>query len=335
MTETFMAAEIAEAGAAARRQLAANAQATDELAARLRAQKPAFVVTIARGSSDHAALFLKYAVEIRLGLACASLGPSIASLYQAPLHLGGAVAVAISQSGRSPDIVAMQRAAKQGGATTVALVNDARSPVAEEADALLPLHAGEERSVAATKSMIASLVAGVSLIAALGRGRGACRGARPAAVDPRRLVRPSAGRCSRDAGEEPVSIRDRPRRDLRGRRRGGAEAQGDLGHSRRGVLVGRSAARAGRRHHAWLPGAGLRARRRRARGLLRDRRPPRLVRRRPARRRRRAASAFADAGRARRRAIRCSPRSPRCTPSIAWRRRSRADAAATPTSRRI
>ena len=165
MSGTVMDAEIAQAGAAAHRQLALNDRATDEAARRLRALKPAFVVTIARGSSDHAALFLKYAVEIRLGLACASLGPSIASLYRAPLRLGGAVAVTISQSGRSPDIVAMQQAAKAAGATTIALVNDVQSPVADEADALLPLHAGPEHSVAATKSMIASLVAGVSLVA--------------------------------------------------------------------------------------------------------------------------------------------------------------------------
>jgi glucosamine--fructose-6-phosphate aminotransferase (isomerizing) len=160
-----MAAEIAETGAAARRQLARNARATAELAADLRARKASFVVTIARGSSDHAALFLKHAIETRLGLACASLGPSIASLYHAPLRLTGSVAVTISQSGRSPDILAMQRAAKDAGAMTIALVNDVHAPLAEEADALLPLHAGEERSVAATKSMVASLVGGVSLVA--------------------------------------------------------------------------------------------------------------------------------------------------------------------------
>jgi glutamine---fructose-6-phosphate transaminase (isomerizing) len=165
MAETFMATEIAETGAAIRRQLDANAQAAAELAAKLRAGDPPFVVTIARGSSDHAALFLKHVIELKVGLACASLGPSIASLYHAPLRLDRAVAITISQSGRSPDIVAMQLAAKQAGATTIALVNDAASPAALDADALLPLHAGEERSVAATKSMIASLVAGLSLAA--------------------------------------------------------------------------------------------------------------------------------------------------------------------------
>jgi glutamine---fructose-6-phosphate transaminase (isomerizing) len=162
---TFMAAEIAETGAVVRRQLAANAAPTAELAANLRARKPSFAVTIARGSSDHAALYFKHLVELRAALACASLGPSLASLYHAPLRLAGAVAVAISQSGRSPDIVAMQRAAKDQGAVTNAMVNDEDSPLARDADALLPLRAGAERSVAATKSMIASVVAGAFLVA--------------------------------------------------------------------------------------------------------------------------------------------------------------------------
>ncbi len=165
MTETYMAKEVAETGRALRRQMDANREAAQELAKKLRAGDPAFVVTIARGSSDHAALFLKHVIELKLGLACASLGPSIASLYQAPLRLSRAVAITISQSGKSPDIVAMQRAAKAAGATAIALVNDATSPAAADADALLPLLAGEERSVAATKSMIAALVAGASLVA--------------------------------------------------------------------------------------------------------------------------------------------------------------------------
>ena len=165
MSQTFMAAEIAEAGAVVRRQLAANAASIAEVAADLRARQPKFVATVARGSSDHAALYLKHLVELRLALACASLPPSIASLYHAPLKLEGAVAIAISQSGRSPDIVAMQRTAKDQRAMTIAFVNDEASPLARGADAPLGLHAGVERSVAATKSMIASLVAGASLVA--------------------------------------------------------------------------------------------------------------------------------------------------------------------------
>src|SRR5271166_580241 len=161
-----MAREIGEAAAALRRQLSANVALVAELAKRLRRRPPSFVVTIARGSSDHAALFLKHLVEIKIGLASASLGPSIASLYRAPLRLEGALSIAISQSGRSPDILAMQRAVKEAGALAIALVNDSESPLAQESDALLPLHAGEERSIAATKSMIASLVAGAALVAA-------------------------------------------------------------------------------------------------------------------------------------------------------------------------
>jgi glucosamine--fructose-6-phosphate aminotransferase (isomerizing) len=80
MNQTFMAAEIAEAGAVVRRQLAANARSTAEVAVELRARKPLFVATVARGSSDHAALYLKHLVELKIGLACASLAPSIASL---------------------------------------------------------------------------------------------------------------------------------------------------------------------------------------------------------------------------------------------------------------
>jgi glucosamine--fructose-6-phosphate aminotransferase (isomerizing) len=165
VSQTFMAAEIAEAGAVVRRQLAANSALTAKVAADLRALKPAFVATVARGSSDHAALYLKHLVELKLGLACASLGPSIASLYHAPLKLEGAVAIAISQSGRSPDILAMQRAAKAQRALSVAFVNDEESPLAREANAVLPLCAGPERSVAATKSMIAALIAGAALVA--------------------------------------------------------------------------------------------------------------------------------------------------------------------------
>jgi glucosamine--fructose-6-phosphate aminotransferase (isomerizing) len=163
--------EIDEAGDAVARQLEHNAELLAELGPRLRALDPPLVATIARGSSDCCALYLKYLVEIVLGVPCASIGPSIATLYRTPMRLQGAVSVAISQSGRSPDIVEMQRATRRGGALAVALVNEVASPLAKEAEALLPLCAGRERSVAATKSMIAGLVAGVSLVAAWSEDR--------------------------------------------------------------------------------------------------------------------------------------------------------------------
>jgi glutamine---fructose-6-phosphate transaminase (isomerizing) len=162
---SLMLREIREAGEVVARMLAANAQASRQFAQRVRTLDPSVVVTIARGSSDYCALYLKYLIEIELGIPCASIGPSVASLYKAPLRLDGALAVSISQSGRSPDIVTMQQAAKRAGALTLALVNDVSSPLATDADCLLPLHAGPEKSVAATKSMIAGLVAGASLVA--------------------------------------------------------------------------------------------------------------------------------------------------------------------------
>lgn len=163
---THMLQEVGEAGDAAARQLGQNAERLAELGARLRALDPPLVATIGRGSSDCCALYLKYLVEILSGVPCASIGPSIATLYRTPMRLEGSVSVAISQSGRSPDIVEMQRAARDGGALAVALVNDVASPLAQEAEILLPLCAGTERSVAATKSMVAGLVAAASLVAA-------------------------------------------------------------------------------------------------------------------------------------------------------------------------
>src|SRR5436305_13831786 len=106
-----MAREIAETGPILARQLAANAAPTAAIAGLLRERAPPVVATIARGSSDHAALYLKYLIEILVGVPCASIGPSVASLYNAPLRLEGALSLAISQSGRSPDIVALQAAA--------------------------------------------------------------------------------------------------------------------------------------------------------------------------------------------------------------------------------
>ena len=162
---SLMARETSESGAVIANQLAANRATSRQIAEQIRARDPRVVVTVARGSSDHASLYLKYLIEMLAGVPCASLGPSIASLYQTPLRLDGALAIAISQSGRSPDIVSLQGAVKRGGALTVALVNDAASPLAQSADCLLPLHAGPEKSVAATKSVIAAMAAGVALIA--------------------------------------------------------------------------------------------------------------------------------------------------------------------------
>jgi glucosamine--fructose-6-phosphate aminotransferase (isomerizing) len=162
---TRMFQEAADAANAVERQLAANAEAAAVLAAELRAGHPRGVLTCARGSSDHAATFAKYLIETRLGVLTTSAAPSISSVYRTATDFSQMLAIGISQSGKSPDILAAMRAAKQGGARTLALVNVEDSPLATDADFTLPLHAGPELSVAATKSYIASLAGLLHLVA--------------------------------------------------------------------------------------------------------------------------------------------------------------------------
>lgn len=163
---SLMRAEALEAPEAVARFLDRNAPALKELGRRLQAMDPPVVITSARGSSDNAAGYFKYLAEIALGVPCASVGASVASVYGAALKVRNGLALTISQSGKSPDIVALQAAARNSGALTVALVNVADSPAAQNADVCLPLFAGPEKSVAATKSFIVSLVAVASVVAA-------------------------------------------------------------------------------------------------------------------------------------------------------------------------
>ena len=154
---TMMFEEAQSGGFAVDRLLKSNADAITLLAERMRADQPAVVITYARGSSDHAATFAKYLLETLIGIPVCSGALSIASIYQAPVRSRSALCLAISQSGRSPDILASVEAQKRAGNCVVALVNDETSPLATLADIVLPLCAGPERSVAATKSYIASL----------------------------------------------------------------------------------------------------------------------------------------------------------------------------------
>lgn len=165
---TLMFSEAASASAVVARQLAANTARVRELALRLRQLSPSLVFTCARGSSDHAATFAKYLIETQLGIPVLSQAPSLSSIYGAPLlHMQNQLFVIISQSGRSPDLLVSADAAKRAGALVVALVNDMDSPLASMAEFVLPLHAGQETSVAATKSYIATLSAFVHLVSHL------------------------------------------------------------------------------------------------------------------------------------------------------------------------
>lgn len=156
---SYMLREANETPEAVGRLLEREKAAFKELGKLFRDMNPAVVTTAARGSSDHAATFFKYLLEIQTGIPVASIGPSVASVYGRPLELRSAIHFTISQSGASPDIVSLQEAAKKGGALTVAVVNVADSPVARNADIVIALGAGPEKSVAATKSFIASAAA--------------------------------------------------------------------------------------------------------------------------------------------------------------------------------
>lgn len=164
--DTLMFQEAADAGHAVARMLAANAATFAILGARLRRAPPAVVVTCARGSSDHAATYGKYLIETYLGVPVASAAPSVASVYHAPAAAGHALCIAISQSGRSPDLLSTVAAQQAAGGHVVALVNDLKSPLARMAETVVPLSAGVERSVAATKSYITALAALAALVAA-------------------------------------------------------------------------------------------------------------------------------------------------------------------------
>ena len=171
-TSTQMYCEAAQAPAVVRQQLAANAERLERLGERLRQLAPRAVVTSARGSSDHAATFAKYLIETRLNILTSSAAPSVSSVYDSTPDLAGTVFLAISQSGASPDLLATVRGAREAGALVVALVNAESSPLAQTADFTVPLCAGIERSVAATKSYIASLSAITQLVASWARDAG-------------------------------------------------------------------------------------------------------------------------------------------------------------------
>jgi glucosamine--fructose-6-phosphate aminotransferase (isomerizing) len=162
---TRMFEEAADASNAVRAQLRDEAAMAD-VGAALRRLKPRAVITCARGSSDHAATYAKYLIETHAQVLTASAAPSVSSVYGVTQDVRGCLFVAISQSGRSPDLLAAVKSAKASGATILALCNSADSPLVAAADLAVELHAGPEISVAATKSYLASLAAIARLVAA-------------------------------------------------------------------------------------------------------------------------------------------------------------------------
>jgi glutamine---fructose-6-phosphate transaminase (isomerizing) len=158
--------EAQSASDAVRAQLREDAREIADLGATIRALAPRAVITCARGSSDHAATYAKYLIETRARVLTASAAPSVSSVYGIDQDLHGCLFIAISQSGRSPDLLASVAAAKASGATVLALCNSADAPLVAASDHVIPLRAGAEISVAATKSYLATLAALARLVAA-------------------------------------------------------------------------------------------------------------------------------------------------------------------------
>ena len=166
---TWMAREIAEIPQTAEHLLTGKQSLIESLAQRIEAAEPRVIVMCGRGSSGHVGVYLRYLFETKLGLLVSAAAPSVVTAYKGRPDMRDVLFVVISQSGRSPDLIAATQAARALGALTLAIVNDPNSPAASASELVLPVGAGPERAVAATKSVVASMIAGAQLVAALAR----------------------------------------------------------------------------------------------------------------------------------------------------------------------
>jgi glucosamine--fructose-6-phosphate aminotransferase (isomerizing) len=167
-----MASEIAEIPAVLERQLAEGREEIAAAVAAIEAASPNWVAIVGRGTSDHAATYGRYLFEAIVGLPTSLAAPSITSVYGAPLDWHGGIVIAVSQSGASPDVIAVVEAARSAGAVTIAVTNSPASELAAAAAWTIDCRAGPERSVAATKTYVAELAAIASLVAGLRPGAG-------------------------------------------------------------------------------------------------------------------------------------------------------------------
>jgi glucosamine--fructose-6-phosphate aminotransferase (isomerizing) len=164
---TRMRREIGQIPAVVARVLSEAPHDLQAVAAAVRRARPRFAVIAARGTSDHAANYAQYLMEIHLGLPTGLAKPSITTIYERPLRWKGGLLLAISQSGQSPDIVAVVSAARKSGAMTVAITNHPDSPLGEAAEHVLPCRAGRELAVPATKTYVAQLAVVAALVEAI------------------------------------------------------------------------------------------------------------------------------------------------------------------------
>ena len=161
-----MAREISEIPAAAEGFLARQ-DAVNAAVERIRAFAPRNMVFCGRGSSGQVGVYLRYLFEARLGMLASAAAPSVMTAYDARVDMQGCLFIVISQSGRSPDLIATTERARRQGALTLAVLNDAQAPLAEAVEIVLPIEAGIERAVAATKTVVLSMMAGARLVATL------------------------------------------------------------------------------------------------------------------------------------------------------------------------
>ncbi|HEY3776567.1 MAG TPA: SIS domain-containing protein [Rhizomicrobium sp.] len=161
-----MSREIGEIPGAAERQLS-QSDAIQGAVQRIRTFAPQVMVFCGRGSSGQVGVFLRYLFEARLGMLVSAAAPSLMTAYDARPGMRSALFIVVSQSGRSPDLVAATTRACELGALTLAIINDAHSPVAQAAELILPIEAGPEQAVAATKTVVLSMLAGARLVASL------------------------------------------------------------------------------------------------------------------------------------------------------------------------
>ncbi len=164
---SLLFSEISEQPQVLARLLEQERANVEAIAAAIRARKPRYVVLAARGSSDNAARYSQYLFGSLNALPAALATPSIFTLYEQPPRLDDALVIAISQSGQSPDIVAVVAEGRKQGALTVAITNAGDSPLARTAEYNINLHAGPEKAVAATKTYSTSLMALAMLCSAL------------------------------------------------------------------------------------------------------------------------------------------------------------------------
>ena len=224
MAPSWMESEIRSQPAMLARLAETAAPIVTELGRAVARRRPRFAVLAARGSSDHAAIYGKYLLETQAGLVASLAAPSVYSVYGRSPDVRDALAIGISQSGQSPDIVSAIDGARRGGALALAVTNDEASPLARVADLVLPLGVGPERSIAATKTFTAELLALWLLVGAIADadpaparrvGEQAAPGPRRCRARPGRVLARRRGEPGRGGG---------PRLQLPDRARGRPEA---------------------------------------------------------------------------------------------------------------